>query len=198
MSFESNKSCFLCFQIQSFRRNMLRLIGLGEFNDLATWKDTVQTYVLNEVICKACNQCRDIDLCKDRDRATVNDMYVFFEILISNKRFGWLMLSFFVCSPVWLCSQCYVYYENEEIEVRLLDVLQRKIMSYTLQDLRCTRCKEIKRDNVAALCSCAGTFDTLINADDLRQLLKTFETVAENHQMNLLKDQVQVFLANSI
>lgn len=74
---------------------MLRLIGLGEFNDLATWKDTVQTYVLNEVICKACNQCRDIDLCKDRDRATVNDMYVFFEILISNKRCGWLMSSFF-------------------------------------------------------------------------------------------------------
>lgn len=54
---------------------MLRLVGLGEFSDLATWKDTVQTYVLNEVICKACNQCRDIDLCKDTDRATVNDVY---------------------------------------------------------------------------------------------------------------------------
>lgn len=99
--------------------------------------------------------------------------------------------------PVWLCSQCYVYYENEEIEIRLLDVIHRKIMSYTLQDLRCTRCKEIKRDNMAELCSCAGTFDTLIDAQKLRQLLRTFLDVAETHQMHLLKDEVQIFLTNS-
>lgn len=56
---------------------MLRLIGLGEFSDLAKWQEKVHTFVLYEVICKACNQCRDIDLCKDKDRATVNDVYVF-------------------------------------------------------------------------------------------------------------------------
>lgn len=101
-------------------------------------------------------------------------------------------------SPVWLCSQCYVYYENTEIELRLLDVVQRKIMSYTLQDLRCTRCKEIKRENVAALCSCAGSFETLISAHDLRQLLRTFATVAANHQMPLLREQVEHFLIHSV
>lgn len=53
---------------------MLRLIGLGEFSDLAEWKETISTYILNEVICKACNHCRDIDLCKDKDRAMVNEM----------------------------------------------------------------------------------------------------------------------------
>lgn len=103
----------------------------------------------------------------------------------------------FSLRPVWLCSQCYVYYENEEIEIRLLDVIHRKIMSYTLQDLRCTRCKEIKRDNLAELCTCAGTFDTLIDAKKLRQLLQTFLDVAEAHQMHLLKDEVQIFLTNS-
>lgn len=78
-----------------------------------------------------------------------------------------------------------------------MDVVHRKIMSYTLQDIRCTRCKEIKQDNLAELCSCAGTFDTLISADKLRQLLRTFLEVAETHQMHLLKDEVQVFLTNS-
>lgn len=98
---------------------------------------------------------------------------------------------------MWLCSQCYVYYENEEIEIRLLDVMHRKIMSYTLQDLRCTRCKEIKRENLAELCSCAGSFDTLIPAKKLRQLLETFSEVARARQMHLLKEEVQLFLANS-
>lgn len=99
--------------------------------------------------------------------------------------------------PVWLCSQCYVYYENEEIEIRLLDAIHRKIMSYTLQDLRCTRCNEIKQNNMSELCSCAGTFETLIPTRQLRELLKTFLEVAEAHQMDLLKEEVQVFLANS-
>lgn len=90
-----------------------------------------------------------------------------------------------------------MYYENEEIEIRLLDVIHRKIMSYTLQDLRCSRCKEIKRDNLAELCPCAGTFDTLIDTKKLRQLLKTFLDVAETHEMHLLKDEVQTFLSNS-
>lgn len=53
---------------------MLRLMGVGEFSNLAVWKDTSDTYILNEVICQACNHCRDIDLCKDKDRATVNEM----------------------------------------------------------------------------------------------------------------------------
>lgn len=82
--------------------------------------------------------------------------------------------------------------------MRLLDVVQRKIMSYTLQDLRCTRCKEIKRENVAALCHCAGSFETLISAPELRQLLRTFSTVAENHQMPLLHEQVEHFLIHSV
>lgn len=70
-------------------------------------------------------------------------------------------------------------------------------MSYTLQDLRCVRCKQIKRENVSALCSCAGTFETLINANELKKLMETFAQVAENHKMDLLKEQVEIFLNNS-
>lgn len=59
--------------VLSFRSNLLRLIGIGEFSDLAVWKENITTYILNEVICKACNHCRDIDLLKDKDRAMINE-----------------------------------------------------------------------------------------------------------------------------
>lgn len=95
---------------------------------------------------------------------------------------------------MWLCAQCTVYYDNEEIEIRLLDALQRKIMSYTLQDLRCMRCKQIKRENISELCSCAGKFETLINGQHIRNLMHTFITVAEDHQMMLLKEQTEFML----
>lgn len=73
-------------------------------------------------------------------------------------------------------------------------MLQRKIMSYTLQDLRCTRCKQIKRENLAALCSCAGTFETLIDVGDIRDLLRTFGRVADSHRMAMLKEQTEWML----
>lgn len=53
---------------------MLRLIGMGEFNDKAIWVDPMNSYVLTEVICKACNHCRDIDLIKDKDKAQKDGM----------------------------------------------------------------------------------------------------------------------------
>ncbi|KAM8707435.1 hypothetical protein ACLKA7_011510 [Drosophila subpalustris] len=157
----------LAEQINELRRNMLRLVGIGEFSDLAEWTDPCDTYIINEVICKACNHCRDLDLCKDKQRAMKDGI------------------------PVWLCAQCCVAYDNEEIEMRMIDVLQRKLMSYVLQDLRCARCNEIKRENLAEFCTCAGDFVPLISGKEIETLLNTFSSVASNHKMQLLQQTVQ-------
>ncbi|XP_033149828.1 DNA polymerase epsilon catalytic subunit A [Drosophila busckii] len=160
----------LAEQTNELRRNMLRLVGIGEFSDLAEWTDPCDTYIINEVICKACNHCRDLDLCKDKQRAMKDGI------------------------PVWLCAQCFVAYDNEEIEMRMLDVLQRKMMSYVLQDLRCVRCNEIKRENLAEFCSCAGNFAPLISGKEIETLLHTFSNVSKYHKMPLLQQSVQQVL----
>jgi DNA polymerase epsilon subunit 1 len=67
-------------------------------------------------------------------------------------------------------------------------------MSYTLQDLRCGRCKQIKRENMSEYCSCAGAFETLISERELRKLLMTFRAVGEQHEMVLLQDYIATVL----
>lgn len=67
-------------------------------------------------------------------------------------------------------------------------------MSYTLQDLRCVRCKQIKRENIAERCSCAGQFETLLDVADVKKLVYTFKEIAESHQMVLLKEQTEFIL----
>ena len=37
--------------------------------------------------------------------------------------------------PQWFCSNCQTQYETESIEMALVEALQKKLMSYTLQDL---------------------------------------------------------------
>ncbi|XP_062555151.1 DNA polymerase epsilon catalytic subunit 1 [Armigeres subalbatus] len=157
-------------ELTSLRRNMLHLVGIGDFSDKAVWKEPQKSYVLSEVICKACNHCRDVDLRKDGNRA-IRDGGV-----------------------VWMCPQCNADYDSVELEMRLLEVVERKMMSYTLQDLRCGRCKQIKRENLAEFCSCAGSFENLISAGELRRLLNSFLTVAENCKMPLLKESVEHML----
>lgn len=92
---------------------------------------------------------------------------------------------------MWYCSNCFVSYENYDIEMRIIDVVQRKIMTYNLQDLTCIRCKQVKRDNIAEYCSCAGSFDTLINPNEMKQLFVTFKDIATKHNMELLLETVE-------
>lgn len=47
---------------------MLKLVGIGEFSDMADWKESIYTFVLTEVICKVCNYCYDLDICRDANR----------------------------------------------------------------------------------------------------------------------------------
>jgi DNA polymerase epsilon subunit 1 len=55
--------------LAGLRRNMLKLVGVGDFSDLAVWVDPINGFTLPEVICKACNHCRDVELIKDKHRA---------------------------------------------------------------------------------------------------------------------------------
>lgn len=52
-------------QVQKLKRDLLRLIDVGEFSEEANFHDPCRSYVLPEVICRNCNFCRDLDLCKD-------------------------------------------------------------------------------------------------------------------------------------
>lgn len=38
-------------------------------------------------------------------------------------------------TPQWFCSNCQAQYETEAIEMSLVEAFQKKLMTYTLQDL---------------------------------------------------------------
>ncbi|KAG9430527.1 DNA polymerase epsilon catalytic subunit A [Apis mellifera carnica] len=52
-------------EVYHLQTNLLRLIRIGSFSDEVEWKDPCISLILPEIICKACNHTRDIDLCKD-------------------------------------------------------------------------------------------------------------------------------------
>ncbi|XP_063387130.1 DNA polymerase epsilon catalytic subunit 1 isoform X2 [Cydia fagiglandana] len=159
-------------QITLVRRNLLRLIGVGEFSAAAEWRDPCASCVLTELICKVCNHCRDLDLCRETDIASVDDV------------------------PVCVCPTCGAAYDNQELEWRLIEAMDRRALAYTLQDLICSRCHQVKRENLSTVCDCAGNFGPLVPVKEVHSQLETFKSIAEYYKMPLLLELIDFHLNN--
>lgn len=160
-------------EVTLLRRNLLRLIGVGEFSSAAEWRDACNSCVLSEVICKVCNHCRDLDLCRDANTAVQHDV------------------------PVCMCPTCGTPYENQELEWRLVEIMNRRTMSYMLQDLICKRCHQVKRENMTMVCECAGEFALMVPTKEVLAQINTFKTIAEYYKMPLLSELIEYHLSNT-
>ncbi|XP_052805264.1 DNA polymerase epsilon catalytic subunit A-like [Mya arenaria] len=157
-------------QVSKLQRDLLKLIGIGEFAPEAVFLDPCLSYVLPEVICKACNHIRDLDLCRDP--------------YLSQSGPG----------AQWSCIQCKEEYDLEEIEQSLIDSVHRKSMAYVLQDLECAKCNQVKDTNMRTYCTCAGEFKNIATLDDMGKQLRTFRGIASHYNMVLLQETVEWIL----
>ncbi|XP_019718434.1 DNA polymerase epsilon catalytic subunit A [Hippocampus comes] len=161
-------------QVNKLKRDLLRLVDVGEFSEEATFRDPCNSYILPEVICHNCNFCRDLDLCKDP--SVVQDG---------------------AALPQWFCSNCQAQYETESIEMALVEALQKKLMSYTLQDLVCTKCKGVKEANMPLYCKCAGDFELTFPAKNFSEQVTVFRNIASHYNMSFLKETIDWLMVMS-
>ena len=153
-------------QVHKLKKDLLRLVSVGEFSEASIFKDPCLSFVLPEVICNKCSNCRDLDLCRDPylDQGP---------------------------PPQWLCAHCQRPYDRDMIEERLVAYLQQKLVSYTLQDLVCNKCNGVKNTNMADYCTCAGGFVTLLHMSDLQQFLLVLDNISRHFDLPLLAGLVQ-------
>ncbi|KAM9811154.1 DNA polymerase epsilon catalytic subunit A [Neosynchiropus ocellatus] len=161
-------------QVNKLKRDLLRLVDVGEFSEDAQFRDPCNSYILPEVICHNCNFCRDLDLCKDPSVAQDGSVL-----------------------PQWFCSNCQAQYETESIEMSLVEALQKKLMSYSLQDLACNKCKGVKEANMPLYCRCAGDFSLTFSAKNFSDQISVFRNIASHYNMRFLEETIEWLLLMS-
>ncbi|KAL7059051.1 hypothetical protein AAHC03_013201 [Spirometra sp. Aus1] len=127
--------CCIARQVADMRRDLLRLLGVGEFSKEATWVPpyiTVSPEVpdgrrsllvyLPEVTCSTCNSIRDLDVCRDT--------HLTFVPATSSESGHWL--------PI--CPHCGSPYPRSKLEAGLISQVEQTVLQFTLQDLRCPNC----------------------------------------------------------
>ncbi|XP_075389510.1 DNA polymerase epsilon catalytic subunit A isoform X1 [Tenrec ecaudatus] len=155
-------------QVNKLRRDLMRLVGVGEFSPEAQFQDPCRSYVLPEVICHSCNFCRDLDLCKDS----------------AFSQDGAIL-------PQWLCSNCEEPYDPTVIEAALVEALQKKLMAFMQQDLVCLKCGAVKDTHMPVHCSCAGDFTLTIHTTAFLEQMGIFRNIAQHYGMWYLLETLE-------
>ncbi|KAF0934637.1 hypothetical protein E2562_026131 [Oryza meyeriana var. granulata] len=154
--------------ILRMRKNLLKLVRVKEFAPEAQFQDPCASFTLPNVICSYCNDCRDLDLCRD---STLQ-------------------------GQEWRCAvpQCGQPYHREQMENALLQVVRQRERLYHLQDLVCLRCRQVKAAHLSEQCSCGGAFRCKEESSQFLSKMRVFLNVAVSQKFQLLQDCVQWIL----
>ncbi|CAG9465602.1 unnamed protein product [Pedinophyceae sp. YPF-701] len=149
-------------------RQLLRVLHVREFSAEAEFRDPCRSWVLRDVVCHACNDCRDIDLCRDHE----------------------------VEEGVWRCrmAACRRPYDLEAIEAALCAHLDMLGVQYQSQDVRCAKCGRVKRERLTAHCDCGGALENDVPLERVREELRIFVRVADRQGFELLGEQARWLL----
>ncbi|MCO5564216.1 hypothetical protein L7F22_017874 [Adiantum nelumboides] len=146
------------------KRNLLKLVRVKEFSSEAQFHDPCLSFTLPNVICSYCNDCRDLDICRDA-------------ALLERD---------------WRCSvpQCGQPYDKEWIENALIQVVRQRERLYHLQDLICSKCRQVKASHLAEQCACGGAFKCSETFVSFKERMRVFLNIAIYHEFELLQEFV--------
>ncbi|XP_059627348.1 DNA polymerase epsilon catalytic subunit A-like [Cornus florida] len=144
------------------RKNLLKFVRVREFAPEAEFQDHCLSFTLPNVICSYCNDCRDLDLCRDR-------------ALLSQE---------------WRCAvpQCGQPYNREVLENALLQIVRQRERVYHLQDLVCLKCNQVKAAHLAEHCACAGSFRCKEDVSEFHKKMQVFSNIAMHQKFQLLQE----------
>ncbi|GAA5968501.1 hypothetical protein JCM11641_007661 [Rhodosporidiobolus odoratus] len=151
-------------EVVVLKRNLLDLIGVREFAREAIFQNPCLAFKVPMVVCRSCNSIRDLDLCRN--------------------------VAFLVQDQPWACERCSTEYDRAAIEALVIDSLQRRLVSYQLQDLRCGKCKTMKSENLRSTCDCSGQYQMSETRQDLAKRLQVTANVAAFHRLATLTSAV--------
>jgi len=157
-------------EARMLRRDLLSILDIAEFSKEGIFTDPSDSFKLSQIVCSHCGSARDLDFCKDADLLPDEEV---------------------TRTIAWRCIQCHHEYSQLALQERMVEVLQSLIAAYQLQDLKCSRCKQVRGDELSEHCSCSGEWVGNMGMMELRKRLGVFKSVAEYYRLDMLKGAVE-------
>jgi len=188
-------------EAQKIKSNLLRMIHCKEFSSEAQGGlEPSLILVVPDVICDHCCNCFDLDICRDPSLLASEGDNLQNEPEGIDQRGG-----------EWLCSNpdCEQALNKNDIERRLIDLVNRRLVQYQMQDLVCLQCKMVKNSVVSKYCDCTGCYKQTIghalpeklqnqnllnNVIDIQLFMQLIRNFANYHSLTILRDTAEQIL----
>ncbi|KAJ5888486.1 DNA polymerase epsilon catalytic subunit A [Penicillium taxi] len=151
------------------RRELLALFEVREFSKEGRFENPSVNLKLPELTCNACCLIRDLDLCRDED--------VLPDPGADNKT-----------PKPWRCSFCQTEYDRLALEEVLIGQVHGLCTEWCTQDLKCSKCNQIKISEFMEHCSCSGTWSPTVDRKEIEKRLRMLQSVAKFHSLQLLEN----------
>lgn len=160
----------LADDVATLRRMLLAQVHVKEFSDDGVYKDTNESYVLNDVICNFCGVTKNLDLLRDETlmHASSDDK--------------------------WKCEKCDHLLDTQEIEQRLVGEGERLSTSYLLQDMRCGASNTMVVRLCAATSDMCAPLKMIVGPADIRRKLEIMLKIARMQNFEYLEYIVQTLM----
>lgn len=164
----------ITLEARLLRKELLTLFDIREFSAEATFANPSASLCVRGLVCDECTAVRDLDLCRTAellpppappsDSANPNPP-----------------------PPKWKCENCQTPYDRLRIEERLVADVQKMVVDWCTQDLKCRKCSRLRTNEFMEHCACAGEWVSTRKREEIRSRLKVYGNVARFFQLVMLE-----------
>ncbi|KAK6204772.1 DNA-directed DNA polymerase epsilon, catalytic subunit A [Scheffersomyces amazonensis] len=144
-------------EVRLLRKELLTIFDIKEFSNEATFKNPSMNLKINHIICDYCNYIKDLDLCCESEHT------------------------------LWNCINCNKPYNKIVLEEELIAQYHRMLTKFFQQDLKCSKCQQIRGTNLSLYCKCSGKWVEEISHGEIEKKLHVFDNVAKAYNFQLLR-----------
>lgn len=165
------------------RRDLLNMFDVREFSKDGAFRNPAETLRLGDFSCENCAMPRELDFCRDEDlllpppTGDGDD-----EDARRRRREGGNNNS----NTTWRCRGCGWEMARLDLEERLVGEVEKMVVAWATQDLKCGRCGAIKQNEFMEHCTCSGEWVDGLRREDVRERLGVFGSVAEFYDLRML------------
>lgn len=166
----------ITLEARLLRKELLNLFEIREFSAEATFNNPSAALVVRGVVCDECTSSRDLDLCRD---AALLPPVVEADAPI--------------VLPKWRCENavCGAPYDKLRIEEQLVADVQKAVLEWCTQDLKCAKCKRLRSNEFMEHCACAGEWVATKDRLEVRRKMGVYARVAGFYGLKMVEAVVQ-------
>jgi DNA polymerase epsilon subunit 1 len=166
------------------RKELLAMFDVREFSAAATFVNPSESLRLEQVVCDGCTMARDLDLCRDEDITATADPAS--AAAAASAVGGSGVDGSSGSGAPWRCIWCGHEYDRLAIEARLIAHIERMLIDWNTQDLRCVKCRGVCLNEFLEHCACGGEWGESLARDELLRKLRVYGSVAATYGFQML------------